>query len=437
MGRNDGAEVRHFPLPAAPDNAAAVVVSRADLTPAQPLKDAHGSSVRLGRKPLPSPSMASDRGSLDLLAEALGALEQQFGHLPELAAALETGPLREALMAASARMARQLPLPSSALRRPDAQAAAPGRAAGLRAWRCGSTPTTTRSTAGAPARRWRRRRSREIAADVRLGAGTWAISAAAARWPTSRRSGSARELGARQGGRRVGAGALHALAAVGGAGRALRGDRRRRAAAGWMSAALERELAGRRASARSSPRSARRPPARSIRCRRSWRCAQRHRLPRPRRRGLWRLLHAGRTISTRDARRAFDAIAEADSIVIDPHKHGLQPYGCGCVLFRDPAVGRFYQHDSPYTYFSSRRTAPGGDLAGVLARRARRRWRSGRRMRHAAAGARRRVRARAGELPRGGAGAARGARGDRSGSSPLLRAGAGHRGLGGARGIGD
>ncbi len=54
-----------------------------------------------------------------------------------------------------------------------------------------------------------------------------------------------------------------------------------------------------------------------------------------------------------DTRRAFDRLAEADSIVIDPHKHGLQPYGCGCVLFRDPAVGRLYKHDSPYTYFSS------------------------------------------------------------------------------------
>jgi tyrosine decarboxylase/aspartate 1-decarboxylase len=53
------------------------------------------------------------------------------------------------------------------------------------------------------------------------------------------------------------------------------------------------------------------------------------------------------------ARRAYAAIAQADSIVIDPHKHGLQPYGCGCVLFRDPAVGRFYKHDSPYTYFTS------------------------------------------------------------------------------------
>ncbi len=54
-----------------------------------------------------------------------------------------------------------------------------------------------------------------------------------------------------------------------------------------------------------------------------------------------------------DAAQAFARIGEVDSIVIDPHKHGLQPYGCGCVLFRDPGVGRLYKHDSPYTYFSS------------------------------------------------------------------------------------
>jgi glutamate/tyrosine decarboxylase-like PLP-dependent enzyme len=54
------------------------------------------------------------------------------------------------------------------------------------------------------------------------------------------------------------------------------------------------------------------------------------------------------------ARAAYKAIDQADSIVVDPHKHGLQPYGCGCVLFRDPAVGRFYKHDSPYTYFTSK-----------------------------------------------------------------------------------
>jgi tyrosine decarboxylase/aspartate 1-decarboxylase len=53
------------------------------------------------------------------------------------------------------------------------------------------------------------------------------------------------------------------------------------------------------------------------------------------------------------AANSFQQIARADSIVIDPHKHGLQPYGCGCVLFRDPAVGNLYKHDSPYTYFSS------------------------------------------------------------------------------------
>ncbi len=54
-----------------------------------------------------------------------------------------------------------------------------------------------------------------------------------------------------------------------------------------------------------------------------------------------------------ETRAVFDAMREADSIVVDPHKHGLQPYGCGCVLYRDPSVGRFYRHDSPYTYFTS------------------------------------------------------------------------------------
>lgn len=52
-------------------------------------------------------------------------------------------------------------------------------------------------------------------------------------------------------------------------------------------------------------------------------------------------------------RLSFDRIGEVDSIVIDPHKHGLQPYGCGCVLFKEPSVGKFYKHASPYTYFSS------------------------------------------------------------------------------------
>ncbi|MBV8082229.1 MAG: aminotransferase class V-fold PLP-dependent enzyme [Candidatus Eremiobacteraeota bacterium] len=51
---------------------------------------------------------------------------------------------------------------------------------------------------------------------------------------------------------------------------------------------------------------------------------------------------------------SWAALAACDSIVVDPHKHGLQPYGCGCVLFADPSVGALYKHDSPYTYFTSR-----------------------------------------------------------------------------------
>jgi tyrosine decarboxylase/aspartate 1-decarboxylase len=49
----------------------------------------------------------------------------------------------------------------------------------------------------------------------------------------------------------------------------------------------------------------------------------------------------------------FANIHKVDSIVVDPHKCGLQPFGCGCVLFKDPTVGSIYSHDSPYTYFSS------------------------------------------------------------------------------------
>ena len=51
--------------------------------------------------------------------------------------------------------------------------------------------------------------------------------------------------------------------------------------------------------------------------------------------------------------RHWARLNEADSIVIDPHKHGLQPYGCGSIMFRDPGVGQFFKHDSPYTYFTS------------------------------------------------------------------------------------
>jgi tyrosine decarboxylase/aspartate 1-decarboxylase len=54
-----------------------------------------------------------------------------------------------------------------------------------------------------------------------------------------------------------------------------------------------------------------------------------------------------------ETKNIYERLGEVDSIVIDPHKHGLQPYGCGCILFQDPSVGKYYKHDSPYTYFTS------------------------------------------------------------------------------------
>jgi glutamate/tyrosine decarboxylase-like PLP-dependent enzyme len=68
--------------------------------------------------------------------------------------------------------------------------------------------------------------------------------------------------------------------------------------------------------------------------------------------GFFRLLAGGDLLES-DVATTYRAMGEADSIVIDPHKHGLQPYGCGSVLFRNASVGRFYKHDSPYTYFTS------------------------------------------------------------------------------------
>jgi glutamate/tyrosine decarboxylase-like PLP-dependent enzyme len=69
--------------------------------------------------------------------------------------------------------------------------------------------------------------------------------------------------------------------------------------------------------------------------------------------GFFRLLADSAGVLEDETAAAFRAIARTDSVVVDPHKHGLQPYGCGSVIFRDPAVGHFYRHDSPYTYFTS------------------------------------------------------------------------------------
>ena len=48
--------------------------------------------------------------------------------------------------------------------------------------------------------------------------------------------------------------------------------------------------------------------------------------------------------------RHLAAMRAADSVTIDPHKHGLSPYGAGSILYRDPALKRPLLNDAPYTY---------------------------------------------------------------------------------------
>jgi glutamate/tyrosine decarboxylase-like PLP-dependent enzyme len=67
--------------------------------------------------------------------------------------------------------------------------------------------------------------------------------------------------------------------------------------------------------------------------------------------GFHRLLADDSADGVRSA--PFLAASRADSLVVDPHKHGLQPYGCGGIVYRDPSVAVHYLHDSPYTYFTT------------------------------------------------------------------------------------
>ena len=65
----------------------------------------------------------------------------------------------------------------------------------------------------------------------------------------------------------------------------------------------------------------------------------------------------------------YAAIAQCDSVVVDPHKHGLQPYGCGAILFADP-VGRARLSPRLALHLLHRgRAAPRRDQPRVLARR--------------------------------------------------------------------
>ncbi len=48
--------------------------------------------------------------------------------------------------------------------------------------------------------------------------------------------------------------------------------------------------------------------------------------------------------------RQVRALGGADSITIDPHKHGLSPYGAGSVLYRDERLKKPLLNTTPYTY---------------------------------------------------------------------------------------
>ncbi len=49
-----------------------------------------------------------------------------------------------------------------------------------------------------------------------------------------------------------------------------------------------------------------------------------------------------------DVLRALDAIAKADSVTVDPHKMGYQPYACGAIAFQQDGVRDFVRQKAPY-----------------------------------------------------------------------------------------
>jgi glutamate/tyrosine decarboxylase-like PLP-dependent enzyme len=71
------------------------------------------------------------------------------------------------------------------------------------------------------------------------------------------------------------------------------------------------------------------------------------------REGLWLHVDAaygGFAALAPSGRPLLEGIGRADSIALDPHKWMYLPMGCGCVLYRDPAVARAaFSHSADYT----------------------------------------------------------------------------------------
>jgi glutamate/tyrosine decarboxylase-like PLP-dependent enzyme len=60
--------------------------------------------------------------------------------------------------------------------------------------------------------------------------------------------------------------------------------------------------------------------------------------------------YGGFSVLAPSARPLFDAIRQADSVALDPHKWLYLPVDCGCVLYRDPQAARnAFAHQADYT----------------------------------------------------------------------------------------
>lgn len=57
-----------------------------------------------------------------------------------------------------------------------------------------------------------------------------------------------------------------------------------------------------------------------------------------------------RHVMNQDVYNSLRNLDKADSVTIDPHKHGAVGYGCGAVLFKDERLRRIILNTAPYTY---------------------------------------------------------------------------------------
>lgn len=88
-----------------------------------------------------------------------------------------------------------------------------------------------------------------------------------------------------------------------------------------------------------------------------------------------RLLPVEKTPFKEEVYKSLMAMKQADSVTVDPHKHGLAPYGAGSVIYKDESLRNVILNTAPYTYhktdkpnigmFSLEGSRPGAAAASV------------------------------------------------------------------------